>query len=521
MRIGIVGALVAAAALASFPFLTTHGACGNGPCKEDIVDIAIADETVARRESHAAFFSFNLNHYRFERDLFDASAADYAMVQSYLGAFAGNYLRYPGGLLSNSFDWEGATGPDESRRRQASGQKRPPDIVHFGPDEYFDLVRSTGSKPWYVLNLNGWDKRESPVELPLDRISDSNSSLIRHLKEKHPDTPLEYLQLGNELDRAIYQWPTTKYVDRSRTVMDALDTVDEDLSFVAFLRDFDWKYKGKGDPRAGTKSEYQDFITDTLTGLPDVNDFSLHYYYDDPNLDKRHKAIGPRLKQIKKAIAVASAARPGDDLSVWITEHARGVNLRQGRGMDRADLTTNHEAAVSTADFLIGIAAIPEIKGAFWHGVNAGPWQLFDATIEYRDLRPRPLYWGLRTLHAVQLPYVLKTDVAQTTKSGYAGGYDVSAVGFRNEPADEFGVWISNRRSERTQVRITVAKLAGKTVSIEHFQLSPEVAISAAPGDAPGNVVPEQSELTVDDSGTIELWLLPRSVNAVRLRDVG
>jgi hypothetical protein len=506
-------------ALACIPVVPSQADCNSEDCKAGIVDIRLANEAVTRRETHAAFFSFNLNHYRFERDLFDASEADYAAVRAYLGAFAGNYLRYPGGLLSNTFDWEGSTGPDATRRPQASGQERTPEVVNFGPDEYFDLLQSTGSMPWYVLNLSGWDKKRSPVELPIEQVADSNSNLVRHLQERFPGKPLQFLQLGNELDRSIYQWPTAKYVERSRAVMDAVGSVDRDIRFVAFLRDFDWKYKGKSDPRAGTKSKHEDFITDTLQGLPDVSDYSLHFYYDDPGLDRRHKAIGIRLKQMQKAIAVANAARPGEDLNVWITEHARGVNLQQGRGMQRADLTSNHDAAVSTADFLIGIAAIPEIKGAFWHGVNAGPWQLFDATIEYKDLRPRPVYWGLRTLHAVQLPVVLQTSLKQKSQSGYAGGYDVSAVGFRNDDSNEYGVWISNRRNERTRTRITIDKLSGKSVSIEQFQLSPDSAAPATSGSLPGVLVPEQTRATADASGTIEIWLAPRSVSAVGIRD--
>ena len=100
------------------------------------------------------------------------------------------------------------------------------------------------------------------------------------------DSPRNY-QLGNELDRAEYQWPVEKYVERSQLTMNAISEVDPDARFVAFLRDFDWTYKGT--QRLRGKSKFTDLIPEVLQGLPAVNDFSLHFYYDDPDNKQKIK----------------------------------------------------------------------------------------------------------------------------------------------------------------------------------------------------------------------------------------
>jgi len=481
--------------------------------------IEIDANAIVREESVEALFSFNLNHYRFERDLFAADAAAYKKVQNYLSQFPGNYLRYPGGLLANVFDWEGAVGEPDERRTQASGQGRPPAPVQFGPDEYFELLAATGSKPWYVLNLSGWDEQRKAAELPGEQIAASNARLVAHLRDTHPDVSLEYLQLGNELDRSIYQWPTDKYVERSKATMAAVAEENDNATYVAFLRDYDWIYKGKNEPRAGTKSRYQDFVPDVLRGLPTVSDYSLHFYYDDPDMDRRFKAIGWRLKQFRKAISVARQARPDSELNVWITEHARGVNLKMGNGMHRAELTSNVDATVSTADFLIGIAAIPEIKGAFWHGVNAGPWQLFDASVKHRDLRPTPVYWGLRVLRSVLLDHTLATEVTETAISGYSGGYDVSAVGFRDAQSSQFGVWLSNRRLGDTPAELRLPALAGQEIEIRQFALSDATSAGgrSSAEDYRLNIEPAAKTVTVGDDGAIPLTLGATSVTALEI----
>jgi hypothetical protein len=357
------------------------------------------------------------------------------------------------------------------RSPQSTVDHSAPSVVRFGIDEYFAFLEATGGKPWYVLNLLGWNAERPNVERPLTEVTSANARLAKYIAEEYPSSAPTYFQLGNELDRAVYQWPVEKYVERSRASIDAMRRELPNARFVAFLRDFDWTYKGKNDPRAGTKSSYREFIPAVLNGLPDVDAFSLHFYYDDPGQDRHTKRIGWRLQQIASAIDVARKARNGNVPDVWITEHARGINLDMGRGMQRAALTSNLAATISTADYLIGLAQIPEVKGAFWHGINAGPWQLFDATIEYRDLRPRPLYWGYRVLRSVMLPETLGTEVGPQPGAQYTDGYDVRATSFRSKDNETLGLWVANRRTEAVTLEIRYAPFADSKVNVRQFDV--------------------------------------------------
>jgi len=207
--------------------------------------------------------------------------------------------------------------------------------------------------------------------------------------------------------------------------------------------------------------------------LPSVNDFSLHFYYDDPDTKQKIKTIERRMQQFENAIKVARDSRNGVMPNVWITEHARGVDLPRGRAMDRADLTGNLYGTISTADFLIAISQIPEIKGAFLHGLNAGPWQVFDASIQHHDLRPRPVYWGMRILRAVDYELTLATETRQgEAASGYLGGYDVRAAGFSNAEQSELGLWVANRAPLVVPAEVQFTPLAGRSVLVQHNHIS-------------------------------------------------
>jgi hypothetical protein len=149
------------------------------------------------------------------------------------------------------------------------------------------------------------------------------------------------------------------------------------------------------------------------------------------------------------------------------------VDLPRGRAMDRADLTGNLYGTVSTADFLIAISQVPEIKGAFLHGLNAGPWQVFDASIRHHDLRPRPVYWGMRILRSVDYDLTLATETQQGDPiSDYLGEYDVRAAGFSNAERSELGLWVANRALQAMPAEVQFAPLAGRSVIVEHNHIS-------------------------------------------------
>lgn len=477
--------------------------------------IVVEADIAVRNELPATLFGFNVQHYNFQNDLWQKGehAADERVTEA-LRFFPGALYRYPGGLVANRFWWEESVGPVADRAAQKIVSFAPAGRVLFGVEEYVDFVDSVGGQPWYVLNLSGWDSEAMFRELPEQTIAESNAQLAKLLKKELGDTP-RYYQLGNELDRADYQWPHDKYVKRARSTISAIHAVDPDARFIAFLREFDWQYRGTA--RQSGVSKYQQFIADVLQGLPSVNDFSLHFYYDDPGMQEKSKQIPWRLQQFQRAIDAASQQRDGKTPNVWITEHARGLNMAAGKPMQRARFTSNQAAAVSTGDILIALAQMPAVKGAAWHGLNAGPWQLFDATTRYNDLRPRPVYWGLRVLRALNLPVVLRTTTRSPNRSGYAGGYDVRAVGFASDTGDALGLWVVNRASEETAVELRVASWKGRPVEIRHRYLAGDAGVDADDLRLTPEIEldPPVSNKTFSGSGSLQIALPPSSVSSL------
>ncbi len=488
--------------------------------QHNTVKILIDSISVVRDEFPSQLFGFNINHYAFEDDFVDANGDIPKRVSDDLKSLEGIRYRYPGGLVANRFWWESAVDSEDGEPRTSQKKVRHESAgpVRFGVNEYLDFVEVVGGKPWYVLNLVGWDRKEMIKELPADEMAASNAKLAALLRERAVDDSPRYYQLGNELDRAEYQWPVEKYIKRSQLTMNAIREVDPDAKFVAFLRDFDWTYKGA--ERLRGKSKFTDLIPEVLQGLPSVNDFSLHFYYDDPDTKQKIKTIERRMQQFQLAIKAARDSRDGVMPNIWITEHARGVDLPRGRAMDRADRTGNLYGTISTADFLIAISQVPEIKGAFLHGLNAGPWQVFDASIRHHDLRPRPVYWGMRILRAVDYELTLATDTQQgEATSGYLGGYDVRAAGFSNAERSELGLWVANRAQQVVAAEVQFAPLAGRAVLVQHNHISlPEGGDAEDPKLDPELVTEAQGVChRFSDQGVLALQLPAGSVSGIKI----
>jgi hypothetical protein len=383
--------------------------------------------------------------------------------------------------------------------------------VSFGPDEYLSFVDEVAGLPWYTLNLVGWSQTEMVNELPSETLAASNQRLARYLRAKHGTSPAtRYYQLGNELDRSVYEWPPEKYIQRARDSIQAIQKVDPDARFVAFLRDFNWSYKS----RFG-RNTYQDFMREVLTELPMVDDYSFQYYYDDPVGGRGNvSAIPVRLAMFKKAIQYATDVRGGKSPRVWITEHARSRHPEK-KGVTAYKFTSGLGGAISAADFWTSIAQIPAIQGAFLH--IGGQWSLFENTD--KGLEPLPIYWALRVLKEAQLPIVLRTQNSSPNLSGYKGGYDMRAVAFTDEGRQEYGLWMINRAPQSIQVTVQLPNLGGANLNVRHVYLAGRKGISADIDNAEPmiDLAGKHSSHRTDNQGRLSLELPANSVSGFRL----
>lgn len=498
--------------------LSSMPACKAAPPMDSLTDVRQSPVAQVRvsddelRRLPATFFGFNIEYFAFQQELFDPGQRRVKPdALRYFKEFPGSVYRYPGGLISNRFNWEWAVGKPEQRLPQRSVNWHAPIPVSFGPDEYFSFLDEVGGLPWYTLNLVGWSPTKMVHELPSETLAASNQRLAQYLRAKTGTKPVtRYYHLGNELDRSVYEWPTEKYIQRSRDTIQAITKVDPDARFVAFLRDFNWVYKS----RLG-RNTYKDFMREVLTGLPMVDDYSFQYYYDYPADDRGNiSAIPERLALFKKAIQYATDVRGGKSPRVWITEHARSRHPAK-KGAQSYRFTAGLGGAISAADFWIAIAQVPAIQGAFLH--TGGQWSFFDDT--GRALEPMPLYWAMRVFREARLPIVLGTQSSSPNLSGYKGGYDMRAVAFTDEGRREYGLWLVNRAPRPTRVTVEFPELASANLSVRHVYVAGREGISADTDANPPTVVlnAQPQTLKADSQGRLPLVLPANSVSGFRL----
>jgi alpha-L-arabinofuranosidase len=483
------------------------------------VRIVTNASTVIRPHLPSTLFGYNIRWTHFERDLWDAGKQQVkAQVIEGLRQMPGQILRYPGGLVANDFDWESTMAP-MAQRLQRNKTLRPRDAIPiFGVNEYFDFVKKVQGHAWYTLNLVGKDGREEAADV----VAESNKRLAQHmLGAGEWGADRHYFELGNELDRAKYQWPHAKYVSRSLASINAIAGVDPDARFVAFLREFNWNYNP---PAAPGVSRYDAFITDVLTGLPTVNDFSLHLYYDGSNKGGgKFFDVADSMDKVRKAIAVAEHVREDRPVNVWITEHGRRIEVNARNEETSKVITSNLNAAVSTGDFLIAAAQVPEIQGAAWQALHGVGRQVFDASVNHGDMRPRPIFWAFRVLYEAGDWAVLDTATQGANSSGYPGGYDVRSATLVNPAKDTFVVWVINRANREVPAELVLAALKARAATIRHDYIAGKVGVDA---DEVGDNYTLQVDApatpqNVTDSGAIALRLPPSSVNKFIVKAAG
>jgi hypothetical protein len=487
------------------------------------VVIEVNTDAVVRESLPNTLFGFNINYKPFQEQLWDAHEhAPKPGIVSHLKHFEGALYRYPGGLVANGFDWSEAVGSVTEREPQQSVIGGPPAKALFGLKEYLDFVQQVGGRPVYVLNLVGLDPTQPLQEADKGAVAEHNRTLartlVKYLVEQLGSAEVpHYYQLGNELDRADYEWSHEKYVDRARASVEAIREVDRNARFVAFLRDFRWTYRRE--PGRGV-SEPEDFLRDVMQGLPLVEDYSLHHYYDGKRSDGRGRDVPFWLRLLTTSIATYRATHDGKAPRIWITEHARQKSSDRAGQDGTREYTSNLGGAISTADYLIALAQIPEVQGVCWHGLNAGPWQLFDATLRYRDLRPRPVYWGLRVLREMKLPVVLQTHTHSPNHSGYPGGYDVRAVAFRDQAGHALGLWVVNRAPRPLQAEVEYRRLSGQDMLLKHYFLAGKAGVDpdAAGLEPTWDLEPEMKRVKLSSEGRLLLDLPPASISTFMLR---
>lgn len=470
---------------------------------------------VVRPDTPSQLFGFNINFRQFQDQLWTKDQQPAKGIVEALKPFAGALYRYPGGSVSNAFHWKESLGPLKSRAEQSSFYQKRPAVVRFGIDEYLQFVEDVNGKPWYVLNLVGTELTAPMKVADSKDMAESNAALARYLLDnidpKHLPMPL---QLGNELDRSRYEWTAKMYSERANAVIDQFkkDKLIDQIQPVNFMRDFRWKYRRD---KTLTDGKSKVFMSGVLKEMGSDNHYSLHHYYDGDRSDGKSRTIPFWLRHLSRSIEDHKDLS-GKSAQIWITEHGRQPQSKQPGKDDSKFSTSNVAAAISTADYLIALAQFAEVKGAVWHALNAGPWQMFDFSVKHFDLRPRPIYWGFRVLRKVSLQNSLESINRGPNLSGYGGGYDVRSAAFSNDDGTQLGIRVVNRASKTHEFRIQYSALSDKKVDIKRYSLSMESNKSPETKEDSYTVELEPKPVTgqFDKDGYLTVELQPSSVSS-------
>lgn len=429
-------------------------------------------DSVARSAVPASLFGFNVMWMNFQLGYWRNNQVRPEIID-WLKPFQGAAYRYPGGEVSNWFEWEKAVGPRASREAQYTNFG--PTKAEFGFDEFLDFVKAVHGVPLVTVNLKGtrkdaWDDEEAARR---------NADWLRYAIQREGSAaagtgsttfcqegrkcPIRWWELGNEHDWGKGAWIGQQYVNRARAVGVAMKEVDPSIHLIAHTATAPWSTKYMFGGKAG------EFDSAVGRGLGDIaQGYAYHPYYDGisiPDVNRyMERAIGH----------LSTGSGAGGPPIIFVTEHGRWPNRpKTGKWQTTWANTGNLGGAVSTADYLLSQMVIPNVRAAMWHALGTrGPWQLFYLDSETDTLYPNVVYWGLRVLREGFLDDAMKIDVSSPNTTGYRGGYDVRAVFMRERTGARYSLLTTNRSGRAHTARLVVPDWAGRDIKARQYYVT-------------------------------------------------
>jgi alpha-L-arabinofuranosidase len=461
--------------------------------------VAVDDSTINILEKH--FISFNLEWIGFQHSYWDSDKkeVDRRLVGFLKDHFQGSLYRYPGGTISNNFDWAASIGNVSDRKEQKPVSWKSPMVVVFGFDEYLDFVNEVEGVPWIVANIKG-DYYE---EHDISSLSDQAFKWANYAKKNQAG--IFRWELGNELDRGKYRWNANKYSKRAESVTEAIRRADPSTKFVSMMRDFE--LEGPGSSKA-----YNSKIAEKTRKIG--AEYALHQYYDAP---KGGPSVRNRLYHVCNCLAEIKK-KTDNEARIWITEHARAPVKIETGWQKHFSKTNDMHSAISVADYVIGLTQISEVKGAFIHSISHtnGPWSLFHDINGV--LKPSIVYWALRMFRDSFNSHVLDVDIKSRNDSKYNGYYDVRASVLSNEQRSKYSIWLVNRSKEESEIILDMPNLSSKSYNVELTHLSSnDLANNNMYSDKQKYIMPEVStaRISFDPSGKAVLKVPGYSISTL------
>lgn len=280
-------------------------------------------------------------------------------------------IRNGGG--ANEIDWRLCRGPQSSRAPQKVASWIPPVRCQFGIMEYETSIARIGTPvSWHIANIVGLEFNI----MPANDLADSAGERARFTRAAGGDARQIYWELGNEVERGRYPWTPDEIFERMHRIGSAISRADPNAILVVPLLEY-------RPPNIDNEYRYNEQLMRRMRDL--THHYALHVYYENP---PEGPSLRNRLKYIRDLVQQLRRNHPEGQL--WVTEHARWPkgSPRDGAAWRRNwHQTTDEDGVLSTAGFLAGISQIDGVAGAMWHGLQAGPWNFVDVSLE-GDVRP-------------------------------------------------------------------------------------------------------------------------------------
>ncbi|MCR5866788.1 hypothetical protein [Aquincola sp. J276] len=393
-----------------------------------------------RRDVPKAVFGFNVPWRDFQIGHSDATGAVRSDVIALLQPFAGASYRYPGGNVSNWFDWTGAGLDPKARAQQLADFDRRAQL-QFGPKEFARFVSEVDGVALITLNIAG----KSAGEYHTAEADRQVNSALNTLKRADVfgcvggrSCRLIALEFGNEMDWPPYRWSGPDYAQRVASLIPSVSKSAPEAKLVVHGATAPWALKD------GRLQDFNGAVADTLARS--VSGIAIHPYYDGITVPDALRYTD-KFSQAFKSV--------GGSPDVYITEHARWPSMpKTGPWQQNWFMATGVGGAVSTADFQLGIISMPNVVMSNWHALGmAGPWQLLRVDSSGAAY-PTPVYWALKTLREAFLSDVYKSTLRDSRKPEYAGGYNVRVVVMGTGDDSIKSVLGVNRSSSSVNVRV-------------------------------------------------------------------
>ncbi len=466
---------------------------------------------VTRPAIPTTLIGFNVLWYNFQfgywRD--DRVRAD---LVDYLKPFHGALYRYPGGTEASLFDWRRSIGVRQERTQQRRAYSRESARVDFGTPEFLGFVKGVGGIPLVVANL-AVPSTGGVAEAALDA-----RAWLKHIREAEDvpgrrsagpgepcastrGCPVFLWELGNELDHlGDASMNARRYAAVARAAGSELKQEDPRVRLIALTRTAPWSVK----PGTESATSFNATVMTELRGL--VDGYSWHPYYDGRHVPWMIEYTDNLVNEAKAAGYAASSVK------LYVTEHAKWPPKPPVGAWDESwKRTSDLGGAISSADFLIAMASMPNVEGAVWHALGArGPWQLFYVHPSNDRLIPSVVYWGLRVVRAGLLDDAVATTVTSPNVSEYRGGYDVRALVTRAEQPRRISILAVNRAGRDHEALVTLKGLEGARATGEIFSISGPNPQTANDSGDPDRVSLRRQPLSLNfDSGGRTTFVIP------------